>query len=168
MLLKRRHDERARRDRQAGDKRVQAVGRRLRERDTSRPLRIPERGREVSPGRIERGVVGGVPDVPEHPNLVQPGAESLGGALCDGEGGPGPRDVEIERIAPQRLECGGRGVRALVDRGRSVVGHAVMMPRIASPAVKSAAKPSATDWPRGARSRTSDAASGMASASANP
>src|SRR5205814_1386915 len=48
------------------------------------------------------------------------------------------------------------------------IGHEVMMPRIARPAVKSAAKPSATDWPRGARSRRSDAANGMASTTATP
>src|SRR5438309_11858778 len=168
MLLKRREDDRPGRYREAGDKRVQAVGRRLRQRDTGRAAWVPERRGEVRPGGIERGVVGRVPHVTEHADLVQPRAESLGRALRDRERGPRSGDVEVEGVAAQRLERRHRGVRALVDERRDVIGHEVMMPRIARPAVKSAAKPSATDWPRGARSRTSDAASGIARTTANP
>ena len=74
--------------REAGDKRVQAIGRRLRQRDAGRATWVPERRREVRPGGIERGVVGRVPDVTEHADLVQPRAESLGRALRDRERGP--------------------------------------------------------------------------------
>src|SRR5438309_502153 len=60
-----------------------------------------------------------------------------------------------------------QAIAELVEARRNV-GHAVMMPRIARPAAKSAANPSATDCPRAARSRTTEAASGSARASANP
>src|SRR5438270_1238627 len=168
VLLERGEDDRMGRYREAGNKRVQAVGRRLRQRDTGRAAWVPERRGEVRPGGIERGVVGRVAHVTEHADLVQPRAESLGRALRDRERGPRSSDVEVEEVAAQRLECRHRGVRALVDERRGVIGHEVMMPRIARPAVKSAAKPSATDWPRGARSRRSDAANGMASTTATP
>ena len=168
VLLERGQDHRSRRDRKPGDERVQAVGRRLRERDASRALRVAQRSREVRPGRLEGGVVRGVSDVTEHAHLVQPRAESLGRALRNWECGTRAGDVEIERVAAQRLQGRRRGVRAFVDERGDVGRHAVMMPRITSPAVKSAAKPSATDWPRGARSRTSDAARGIARTTANP
>ena len=169
VLLERREDERASRDREPGDERVQPVRRRLRERDSLRAASISERCGHVRAGPVEGGVVGGVPDVAEHADLVQPSTEGFRGTLRDGKGGPRASDVEIQEVVAQRLQRTRRDIRLLVDLGRDVTAaHAVMMPRIASPAVKRAAKPRATDCPRGARSRTSEAASGIASASATP
>src|SRR2546430_5550548 len=167
MLLGCGEDERALRDGEAGDQRVEPIGRRLCEGDPLRAGRIAESGGEVGPRRVERRVVRRVADVAEHPHLVQPRAEPLRGALCNGKRRPGRRDVEVQSVAAKRVERGWGCVRPVVE-ARCNVGHAVMMPRIARPAAKRAANPSATDCPRAARSRTTEAASGSARTSANP
>src|SRR5207249_2583726 len=59
----------------------------------------------------------------------------------DGE----PRDKGVQPVGRRLRERDAGRAGGLVDRRRDVGGHAVMMPRIASPAVKSAARPRATD-----------------------
>src|SRR5207245_6579559 len=106
----------------------------------------------------ERRVVRGVSNVPEHADLVQPATKPLRGALRDGKRGPGSGNVEVDRVAAQRLQGAGRCVRALDDRRRDVVLHAVMMPRMARPAVKSGATRRATASPSCVLPRTTAAA----------
>src|SRR5438309_3949254 len=167
MLLGRGEDERALRDGEAGDQRVEPIGRRLCEGDPLGAGRIAEGSGEVRTRRVEGRVVRRVADVAEHADLVQPRPEALGGQLRNGKRRARPRDVEVQSAATKRLKRGWGCVRPLLE-ARCNVGHAVIMPRIARPAAKSAANPSATDWPRAARSRTTEAASGSARASANP
>ena len=146
VLLGRREHERAGRDREPRDEGVQAVGGRLRERDVRRLVGNPERRRHVGPRGIEGRVVSGVSHVSEHADLVEPPAEPFGRALRHRERRPRAGHVEVKEVIAQRLERAWRRIRPFVDAGRLVgVGHAVMMPRIARPAVKRAANPSATD-----------------------
>ena len=94
MLLGRRHDRRPRlarhadRKRHAADQRVEGIGRGLRERDAGRAAGITDEVGEVGARRVERGVVGVVADVGEHPDAREPCAIAIGNACRDREGRP--------------------------------------------------------------------------------
>ena len=166
VLLGRGDDPRARRKPQTADERVQRVGRGLSETDVHGAARISDEVRDVLARRGERCVVRVVAHVREHADAREPGAVPVRGPRGDGERRARARNVAIEEVPPQRLQrlTGNVGLRLELW----LLVHPVVIPRMARPAVNSAANPSASDWPRGWRPCMNVAASGIARTRAKP